>query len=306
MKYLTSDDEKRIGEFLARYLPRFLPVRNDPLYHYTTGENLIRIIESQELWATQVSCLNDTTELVYAADELCKRVRSKLQALDDQTTSPYLRRFADALSNPYAETSGTFVTCFSECRDDLSQWRAYSGGEGGYAIQFDRARLLLGQDQEFPDLIYQVEYEPETHSIIFDEVLECGQKFFVELESARQAPNVEAWADEFVNYWIQQLAHLAPCFKNPKFATEKECRLIRQLHPDDVKPDRMHFRQRQSMMSRHISLRLRKPLPIAGVLVGPCRHPLLSRIAVGDLLKTAGYDPDVVRVQITEVPYRAA
>ena len=51
---------------------------------------------------------------------------------------------------------------------------------------------------------------------------------------------------------------------------------------------------------------LTNPLPITGVIVGPCRHPRLSKIAIGDLLKQNGYDPDVVKVELTEFPYRAS
>jgi hypothetical protein len=57
------------------------------------------------------------------------------------------------------------------------------------------------------------------------------------------------------------------------------------------------------MMSRHLPLRI-KPLPLIGVLVGPCRHPALSRVAVNDLLNKAGYDLNVVNVELTEAPYR--
>jgi hypothetical protein len=60
------------------------------------------------------------------------------------------------------------------------------------------------------------------------------------------------------------------------------------------------------MMRRHIRLGLTKPLPITGMLVGPCRHPRLSQVAAGDLLLKKGYDPDTVKIDITGVPYRAA
>jgi len=37
------------------------------LWHYTTGSSLLAIIESSSLFATQVSCLNDSTEIRYAS-----------------------------------------------------------------------------------------------------------------------------------------------------------------------------------------------------------------------------------------------
>ena len=41
-----------------------------PLYHYTTGTALIQIVKSGELWSTQLSCLNDVTELRYPIEQL--------------------------------------------------------------------------------------------------------------------------------------------------------------------------------------------------------------------------------------------
>jgi hypothetical protein len=115
------------------------------LFHYTTGEGLIGILESGELWATQVSCLNDSSEIRYALSML-------RGFFTDKVTDPGLdldekfvcERVVEDLSVDGALTSEWFVACFTEEKDDLSQWRAYGRGEGGYAIGFDNARLQLG------------------------------------------------------------------------------------------------------------------------------------------------------------------
>ena len=64
-----------------------------------------------------------------------------MDAPHNPAVEPILTRLDEALSNPGVEIASVFVTCLSERRDDLSQWRAYSGGEGGYAIQFDLIKL---------------------------------------------------------------------------------------------------------------------------------------------------------------------
>jgi hypothetical protein len=156
---------------------------------------------------------------------------------------------------------------------------------------------------DFRQIPGRVEYEPGAHDLIFREVLTKGEEFFVGLEGAHKAPNPDAWASEFAGYWLWNLQWLAPFIKHPSFDGEREWRFVYTLGPDDIK--RMQLRQRQSMMRRHVALRLVGRLPIAGVRVGPCRHPLISRIAVGDLLEQNGYDPDIVKVEITKVPYRA-
>jgi Protein of unknown function (DUF2971) len=308
-KYISTADEAQIAGFLNHYARRFFLVPNGPLYHYTTGENLISIINSGELWATQASCLNDATELVYSAELLHRRVKAKIAAQHNPAIDPILTRLSEALSTPGVEISPVFVACFSERRDDLSQWRAYSGGEGGYAIQFDPVKLreagILPTPQGIMEpqiLLVRVEYDPASHAAMFDDILKWTEQYFLGLQGAQKAPTIDEWADEFCRYWLEHLAFYAPCVKNPAFRDEREWRLIYYLRPDD--PTKIKFRQRQSMMSRHIPLRLKKLLPISGVLVGPCRHPRLSQIAASDLLVTGGYDPTVVKVETTEVPYR--
>jgi hypothetical protein len=140
-QYLSSADKTQIDGFLNHLSQRFFLIPDGPLYHYTTGENFIKIIQSGELWATQTACLNDTTELVYSADQLLRRVKAKMDAPHNPAIDPILTRLNEALSNPDIEVSSVFVTCLSERRDDLSQWRAYAGGEGGYAVQFDPIKL---------------------------------------------------------------------------------------------------------------------------------------------------------------------
>ena len=128
------------------------------------------------------------------------------------------------------------------------------------------------------------------------------EEFFLELEGAKNAPTAAAWVDEFCTYWLTRVVSFAPCIKHPAFKDEKEWRLIYHVRPEDQ--GSMKILQRQSMLSRHMPLRLNKPLPLTEVLVGPCRHPRLSQVAVAGLLSGFGFDPSVVKVSITGVLYR--
>ena len=40
------------------------------VWHYTTGQGLLAILEDKSLWATQIACLNDTSEYGYGSDIL--------------------------------------------------------------------------------------------------------------------------------------------------------------------------------------------------------------------------------------------
>jgi hypothetical protein len=230
-----------------------------PVYHYTTGESFVKIIQSGELWSTQAACLNDTTELTYATEELRKRVNAKLCGSHNPAIKPVLTWISEALSNPGSEVSPVFVSCFSEQRDSLSQWRAYSGGEGGYAIQFDSEKLYEATLASMPDGTLQpqmsfvrAEYDQCNHATMFDDMLKWTEMFFLELEGGKEAP-LDTWTDQFCEYWILRLLSFAPLIKNTSFRDEKECRLIYHRRPEDQKC--VKFLQRQSMMSRHLPLR---------------------------------------------------
>jgi hypothetical protein len=214
LQYLTDNDRKNIKEFLLHYARFLFGVPESPLYHYTTGENLIKIIESGELWATHISCLNDTTEFTYAVEQVHKRVREKLLTAS-HSHAPLLKRFDEMLSNPGTEIAPFFVACFSQRKDDLSQWRAYSGGEGGYALQFDPQKLAaLGAQEQI--LLFRVEYNPDIHSRMFDDVVKWSEEFFFSCEGSHRAPNQEAWIEEFLTFWLHQIVFFAPCLKHPK------------------------------------------------------------------------------------------
>ena len=89
-QYLSLADKKRIGDFCAHHMQQFLTMPGGPLYHYTTGDNFIKIIKSGELWSTQAACLNDTTELIYAIEQFRQSVRARLCTPHDRAIDPVL------------------------------------------------------------------------------------------------------------------------------------------------------------------------------------------------------------------------
>jgi hypothetical protein len=231
-------------------------------------------------------------------------VQKRLQSpVPKPEIEPLLRQLDKVISDPQLETAPIFVACFSTLGDDLSQWRAYSAGEGGYAIRFDPRRLALsGRPNDV--LLHKVQYDPQIHVPFLCEVVEWAERCYTESESRAHTKNLEGWTQEFVALYLSYIEMFLICLKDPVFEAEKEWRLIYSYRPDD--PTKMIFRQRQSMMSRHLPLRLDGKLPITGVTVGPCRFPLYSRIAVSDLLQAAGYDSVVINaVGVTKIPYRA-
>jgi hypothetical protein len=293
--FITPDIEKTAHEFGLNHLQQRIRWPPGPIYHYTTGDNLIKIIKSGELWSTQAACMNDTKELVYAVERLAER--AKLQKIPGQL-GPLWQAFDKFTLNPDATTAPIFLTCFSERDDDLSQWRAYGAGEGGYSIGFDGKKLLELGNEVF---LFPVDYKEDSQNVLLDKIIERLIRLY---ESAKPSPpQNEAWAAELVPFWLGHMNPFAAIFKHPKFEGEKEWRLVQYWRADEK--CKLQFRQRRSFMSRHMPIRsIPKPLPIVSVRVGPARHPELSKIAVRDLLTKHDYALGNIEIEITRVPYR--
>jgi len=314
---ITQGEINRYWDFVRDQFQRTGRTAPSPavLWHYTSGDGLVAIIQSGELWTTQISCVNDSTELRYSTSLLLDVLRPKRM---DRELRPHATTTAKAelilydraiagLSVDAAPTSERFVACLSEDGDDLSQWRAYGGGEGGYAIGFDMARLLLTLPQA-KAVLAAVCYDKNIQIQIAQAVVDATTRFYLEGLNSRPGAKEEEWAETFLSAWSRLISHIAPAIKHPAFSTEREWRLIRQLQETDL-PD-VRFRQRQSMLGRHLPLRLRDfgtdTLPIASVRVGPSRHKEISRVSVGDLLKTKGYPKHIYDdVQVSDVPFQS-
>ena len=305
-KYITNDDFAAYEVWCRPHIEAFNPLPSGPLYHYTTGHGLIEIIGSGELWSTQIACVNDSSELLYPITLLRERVHAMLGSTGSQVEF-LLKKIDEGLTEPKISTEGRFLTCFSEDGDDLSQWRAYGRGEGGYALQFD-SLFLRNLPPPVTTILGKVEYDRSNQDRFLQTVLTGCIRFFLDGLEKNRAPTIDAWAAEFLPYWASLVIMFAPYIKHPKFSGEREWRLVYHLQ-DEAMP-RMKYLQRGSMMTQHVPLRLmmrdgQPRLPLTGVVVGPCRHKEISAVSVGGLLRTHGYSVNDSPVSVTAMPFRA-
>jgi hypothetical protein len=260
-------------------------------WHYTSGPGLISIIETGTIYATQVSCLNDATEIRYAASKLREALLVMMPVMgEDDSAAKFVKRYVELLDDTDATPNNMhlpyFVCCFSALEDDLSQWRSYGGGENGYAIGI-KVRDLFGANNS---LVVRVDYNRDKHLQLAVQAAGATVRFYKEgLEAA--IPN---WDEVFLAVWDVSLTQLAPALKDPGFELEREVRVIHQLHQLEL-PD-LRVLQRKTMMSRHLPMRFpaggpvyRPRIPIHRIMVGPSRHKAISAVSVDTLLRTHGY-----------------
>ena len=113
-KYISAEDFEEYGRWYAPHVAAFNPIPSGPLYHYTTGNSVIDIIRSGELRATQVACLNDSSELLYPIELLREKVDIMSKSPISLELGFLLKEIEDGRSATAIDTEGRFLACFSE------------------------------------------------------------------------------------------------------------------------------------------------------------------------------------------------
>lgn len=96
-------------------------INNNFIYHYTSFQNFINIIQTKQLWFSKIGEMNDATE-----GQWLKKV---IQNTDIKLYNLFLKLQKDK--------SISFKGCFCENSDNLNLWRNYSDDAKGVALGFE-------------------------------------------------------------------------------------------------------------------------------------------------------------------------
>lgn len=200
----------------------------------------------------------------------------------------------------------------------LSQWRGY-GTDGGYAIVFDAVKLEKILQEEVEENFYQhaqwgdVYYYglPDTDQRAREEIEEAEYKLRDCLQEIYRNPKSESMTESY-----HPMITLSCMYKHWGFYEEQEVRVVVIPPNEDIlkyvreKGEERETRSistmpRGGMLVPYIELfnrgsQVNRKLPIERVIVGPHPLSLTRKVTVEMLLKTHGYDAEVI---ISEIPY---
>lgn len=270
------------------------------LYHYTTVESFVSILNSGELWASHARYQNDISEQRLIWDSVRSRVEFRLKTAEGKDRDRLLS--LRSLANSPLEFD-LFILCFSrDGGDRLSQWRGYGGG-AGVAIGFAPEELKK-RCSAFTTAMSQGQPYPMGWAFLLDAVR------YVEPEGDEQLDQI---ADIFINYpdptahetrftpeevFSRRVLLSSSRVKHKGFEEEKEFRVALF----DVPENSVHFRARGPMMIPFAPFNLGKgqsewPL-IQRVVVGPSSHQAETVAAIKKRVD------DRVVVDRSAIPYR--
>jgi hypothetical protein len=253
------------------------------LYHYTGAAAVAGILLSRTLWATNFSFLNDPTEVEYGRNLVLDLLK---QATQDGSQSDDRKTLLAAIEKSFLEkaVSEVYVCCFTECRDDLSQWRAYGTATGArYCLGFCTEALMDSRESELR--FEKITYERRKQCDPILEVIEKAIDFVTEMRLS----HLEAL--EIADASARRLARLLPQMKSPAYAAEKEWRIIRWIPGTDV--SEVCFDATRGVVRPYVKFPLtqekqKQQLPVDELLVLAPGRELPSLKAADMLLRKAG------------------
>lgn len=314
----------------------------DNLYHYTSSGGLLGMLEKQKLWATHAAYLNDAQETIYGLNNVIRELNVMIKSFkipdelndDELWTSTgqaaglvrwiatkvmlsLVMKLAQDRIALLQQNAGPFVSCLSGKRDQLSQWRGYSG-DGGYAIRFDATAFHSSIKQNQPAT--QLKFD---HPALGP--MELGTRYLIKMRYSTDSDFIRGG---LIAFFRSLLAHIAskadddPNFdkemfnqvgqeivrdrmgwilgiaiqtKNPGFKEEEEYRVVTFADPE-------------MFHATHIGLVPRinigfAPSCVKEILVGPGANLELRRSSIEYFRNT---HPEYSHVDVTEskTPFR--
>lgn len=261
------------------------------IYHYTDDRGLHGILQSGELWFTQIFDLNDPSEMQHG---FSIGHRLLLSALPDAATTA--RETITTVDRVTSMDNLKFYTCsFSTDKDELGQWRAYADDGKGYAVGFDARSMVDSNDLS----LFAVRYDDKSLTEKLKRVIAAAMPF-IKKYGATASPSPEADALTVVLASLSSsLMMTSSLYKHEDYKSENEFRLLLK-HVSKYTPV---FRMRPYFLVKYIKYPFRTHHPIKEIVVGPSTAET-SRQFAHDCLKAYYNDKDVAITQ-SSIPYRS-
>lgn len=271
----------------------------DFLYHYTSGQALLGILESDSVWASQIRYMNDSKEFTHAVEHATQALHMLSMASSNQTgtRSELCRAVISYLEK--LDHLPLYVACFSEIFDSLSQWRGYCPPNCGYSLGFDRVKLESAAEEQgfkLKKCVYDRDVQSQT-------VSKWASKTIEALEAGcPTGADPFRYTHDNSDKFLPDFVAFAPYMKDPSFSDEHEWRIVGRFRGDDKL---VNLRPGRSLLVPYVQFCLYSKTdrsPIYDICVGPTPDP---RLAINSLSLLFWKDVGIPGgMSTSSVPYR--
>ncbi|HLQ26942.1 MAG TPA: DUF2971 domain-containing protein [Acidiferrobacterales bacterium] len=279
------------------------------IYHYTNDVGLKGILQTGQVWLTDIFNLNDPSELRHGFSHAVNILNSR--AADGPPESKTFARHFGAFHQGGLQGSAHYFVCsFSSCGDDLGQWRAYADNGRGYVLGFDTKGLENAFTKKdgapIPDNhTFPVTYKDATlvdiHSQLIDNTFDL-----ISLPSGKhlESASKNAYMQELSSLLSVHALTAAVLFKHEAYNNEREYRFL-QVYRADLPPPEVKQRYRPYELVKYREFDWRRPgaRALKQIVIGPAADRSKTTQFAKDCL-VAFHEGDV-EIGCSPIPYRA-
>lgn len=284
------------------------------LFHYTSSDSLLAIINSQCMLATERSCLNDPQEFQWGLDAFQEHLNSERSK---RFPADVIEQARIALAEKAQDDLRLFVLSLSANPDLLSQWRAYATEGTGFAVGLDggvlRDRAGFGEyvlrnidpnrlpkDCVFSYHLLPVVYERHLQQEMLDGFLDAASVFWKSKDRHDQA------SQKVFRLLFQHRANeLLISLKNPGYKEEREWRMVATVHKNS---ETIQYRNGRFGITPYVRFNLSRRddlpefrLPITTLWAGPNSPAKRNARGINMLLESKGLG---IALLFSEIEYR--
>lgn len=277
------------------------------IYHYTNDEGLRGILESGQIWLSDIFNLNDPSELSHGFSHAVNILNRKAENGPPESQQ-FAKNFAAFHRGGMRKTAHYFVCSFSEDGDDLGQWRAYADNGRGYAIGFNAKALenafAYEDGQPIPNnSTFHITYKDTVLADIHRQIIE----HMFDLISLPRGRNLD---NATVNAYMQELSVLlsvhalrASLFcKHKAYEHEKEYRFF-QIHRADMPPEiKQRYRSYELVRYREFAWKRLQAGALKQIIVGPAADRIKATQFAADCM--SAFDMRDIEIRYSAIPYR--
>lgn len=275
------------------------------LWHYTNAAGFLGIFRSGKLWATNTDYVNDASEIRYARHLVLRAVNSRASAINREEHK-LLSLLCGHIFSGF--TRPIFLTSLSAEKNELSQWRAYGGSSGSFALGFNSEQLVaaIAKNTDTRFNLYKCIYDEDRSFILCQNFIESLLQEFRARRQVHTATGSGEETRDLIDEAVRIFDRLAPLIKHPDFAKESEWRLVSD--PVDLIKRPIRLREGRTRVVPYIELTIAKdksdPKFTVHTLIGPAttyspRDTNLPQIAYCDDFILQPYP-----VEPSTTPYR--
>ena len=281
------------------------------IYHYTNDSGLRGILESGQLWFTNIFNLNDPTEIYHGMGHALDILKHEASG-GPKEAKLFSEMFAHSLTGSVERSAHYFVCCFSKTDQDLGQWRAYADDGRGYAIGFD-AKLL---EKAFAKTGAPGANLHSTFPVTYDDthLRKIHEQLVTETIPVISAPRGMGLDAAVVSEFLQKLSvnlgtwcfYVSLFFKHEAYRNEEEYRFL-QIYPVDRAVPGLKIRSLPFSLVKYREFDWKRVAAesIKEVMVGPAGDQKIAFNFAHDCLRVYTPSPGIISIKLSDIPYRS-